>query len=567
MVVVGHGAREAGWQARGLDYSEDIRLDIAIMVAPLCIVLVVAAWFVPSISLQRLAELTQQAISEPAEQAQPLPESLGLQAKPRPVIAVDALRSPGLPRSHLIGSGPELSREIVMLISTGDLPPMPLASGLPVESPPRYYWRSSTYDRYIGSGWVTSEPQVTSYEAGQLAISSTVQAQRTVRQRVTLNTDVSALVYAAGTLVAADQPYQIAWRSNRDMFNARFLAQPESYRADSLVSLASEEQLRGVRAEYPDWVRERYLSLPENVPERVLSLARDLTATGRTPYDRAVAIEAYLRTYSYTLDLPAPPAGRDVVDYFLFDLKRGYCDYFAAAMVVLARAAGLPARLVVGYASGSYDFMNAQYVVSQADAHSWPEIYFNEYGWVEFEPTSGRAAIERPSALKQAAGRGGALLEPLTPAHTWWGDLGAALPLATLVLLVLALPAWLLADLWQLRRLPPRLVVGRLYERVHGLGKRLAVPMRAGDTPFEYAQSLQQRVRQLAPDQQRRTIVDASTRELSQLTELYVRTSYSPYMPDDIDRWQALQLWQRLRLRLWLVWLWQAARTMRRRRP
>jgi transglutaminase-like putative cysteine protease len=81
----------------------------------------------------------------------------------------------------------------------------------------------------------------------------------------------------------------------------------------------------------------------------VLALARDLTATEPTPFDRARAIEAYLRTYPYTLDLPSPKLDRDVVDYFLFDLRQGYCDYYATSMVVLARAAGLPARLAVGY--------------------------------------------------------------------------------------------------------------------------------------------------------------------------------------------------------------------------
>jgi transglutaminase-like putative cysteine protease len=567
MVVVSHGAREGRWRALRMDYSEDIRLDMAIVVTPLCVLLLLVAWFVPSISLQQLAEMTQQAIAEPARQAQPLPDSLGLKPQSRPLPATDALRAPGLPRSHLIGSGPELSQEIVMVISTGDLPPMPApaVNGLPVQAPPRYYWRSSTYDRYTGAGWITGEPQTLNYSAGQEAISPTVRAQRLVRQQVKLNADVGGLVYIAGTLLATDQDYRIAWRTNNDAFNARFANPPETYRADSLISVASEEQLRSVPADYPDWVRERYLQLPDKMPERVVSLARDLTATGRTPYDRAVAIESYLRTYSYTLDLPAPPAGRDVADYFLFDLKRGYCDYFSASMVVLARAAGLPARLVVGYASGAYDAMNAQYVVTQADAHSWPEIYFNEYGWVEFEPTSGRAAIERPSATKPVP-TSGVALPPLTPPHTLISDLGAAAPLILIAFLMLALPAWYVADLWRLRQMPPRLVVNRLFERLQTQGRRLTVPTHPGDTPYEYTSALARRVADLAPEERRQTMTESSARELSQLAELYVRSSYSPYQPDDIDRWHALRLWRRLNVRLWLAWLWQALRRLQLRR-
>ena len=112
--------------------------------------------------------------------------------------------------------------------------------------------------------------------------------------------------------------------------------------------------LRQSGENYPDWVSQRFLALPAEVPDRVKALAIRLTASGITPYDRAVAIEEYLRTYPIYLDVPYPPPQRDVTDYFLFDLKKGYCDYFATAMVVLARGAGIPARLAIGYATGTY---------------------------------------------------------------------------------------------------------------------------------------------------------------------------------------------------------------------
>ena len=85
----------------------------------------------------------------------------------------------------------------------------------------------------------------------------------------------------------------------------------------------------------------------------MLDLAKELTANMANPYDKAKAIEAYLRTYPYSLDIKPPPPDRDVADYFLFDQKIGYCDYYATSMVVLSRAVGLPARLVIGYANGS----------------------------------------------------------------------------------------------------------------------------------------------------------------------------------------------------------------------
>ena len=143
---------------------------------------------------------------------------------------------------------------------------------------------------------------------------------------------------------------------------------------------------------------QRYLALPPGIPMRVLELASELTGGAPTPLDRIRIIESYLRKIPYTLDLPAPPVDRDIVDYFLFDLKKGYCDYYATAMVVMARAIGVPARLAMGYASGSYDSANQRYLVTEADAHSWAEIYFPGYGWVEFEPTGGLPEVQRPGS-------------------------------------------------------------------------------------------------------------------------------------------------------------------------
>ena len=93
--------------------------------------------------------------------------------------------------------------------------------------------------------------------------------------------------------------------------------------------------------------------------------------------------------------MPPPEGLSDVADYFLFDLQRGYCDYYATAFVVLARLAGLPTRFVTGFAPGNWSMNEQLWIVTEADAHSWPEVYFPEVGWVPFEPTGGRPALER----------------------------------------------------------------------------------------------------------------------------------------------------------------------------
>ena len=89
--------------------------------------------------------------------------------------------------------------------------------------------------------------------------------------------------------------------------------------------------------DYPQQIRQYYLQLPDDLPARVRNLAFEITVNQTNPYDQAAAIETYLRQYPYTLDVPAPPAGRDQADFFLFDLQQGYCDYYATTMVVLAR--------------------------------------------------------------------------------------------------------------------------------------------------------------------------------------------------------------------------------------
>jgi hypothetical protein len=337
--------------------------------------------------------------------------------------------------------------------------------------------------------------------------------------------------------------------------------------------VVNEERLREDRSDYPAWVRDRYLELPESVPERVLALARDLTATEPTPYGRARAIETYLRRFPYTLDVPLPPGGRDVVDYFLFDLQKGYCDYYASAMAVLARAAGLPARLAVGYATGSYDWENARYVVTEADAHAWPEVYFPSHGWVRFEPTAAlpRAAhADEADALAWAEPEGA--LEPAGARWSilqwrWWKPV-----MGGLALLGLAAAGWWALDRRRLLGQRPVAALASLYGRLQRHGRRLKVPMRAGDTPHEFGRAFAGWMSGVAQGRSADRLargphgavqgrvgaaVTAGAEELAWLTGLYARASYSPRSPDAADQAQAVRVWGRLRWRLLLARLWQ----------
>jgi hypothetical protein len=133
--------------------------------------------------------------------------------------------------------------------------------------------------------------------------------------------------------------------------------------------------------------KDRYLQLPQNLDPRVADLAREITKDGTTPYEKASLIESYLRRkYRYTLNLTWTP-GPQPLPMFLFDAKTGHCEYFASAMAILGRAAGIPTRLVNGFQMGEFNPVGSDYIVRESDAHSWVEAYFPERGWTEFDAT------------------------------------------------------------------------------------------------------------------------------------------------------------------------------------
>ena len=174
----------------------------------------------------------------------------------------------------------------------------------------------------------------------------------------------------------------------------------EQYTLISSVSVATPQELIAAGEEYPVWVRDLYLQLPDTLPQRVVDLARSLTAEAETPYDKALAIRDYLRTLSYSLDIPAPAFDADGVDHFLFKVGSGYSGYFASAMAVMLRSVEVPARMAVGYGVGDED-ENGNIVVRDRNRHGWTEVFFPSYGWVEFEPTPGRSL---PAYVGDASG-------------------------------------------------------------------------------------------------------------------------------------------------------------------
>ena len=166
----------------------------------------------------------------------------------------------------------------------------------------------------------------------------------------------------------------------------------------SHVSTADDAQLRKASDSYPGYIMDHYLNYPVDLPVRIKNLAYLLTYQETNSFDKAASIEKYLRSdnFTYSRSIEAPPVGEDGVDFFLFESKTGYSDYFASAMAVMLRTLGIPSRLMAGYSSGEYNSVTNASTIRDSDSHGWVQVYFSEYGWIDFEPTP---AWHRPDRI------------------------------------------------------------------------------------------------------------------------------------------------------------------------
>ena len=184
-----------------------------------------------------------------------------------------------------------------------------------------------------------------------------------------------------------------------EMFIARNVRPGDAYSAEADVlrdpaGLKTVLEAAALRSDkhYED-VRALYTQLPDGIDARVYQLAASLADSGDSPYDTAQAILYFLQNnYAYTLDVDYPPRDRDFVSWFLIESREGYCSYFASAMAVLCRAAGIPARYVEGYSASPG--ASGVAVLTGWDAHAWVEVYFQGFGWVTFDPTAAARAAQ-----------------------------------------------------------------------------------------------------------------------------------------------------------------------------
>jgi transglutaminase-like putative cysteine protease len=544
------------WESRKVDYSDSIRYDVGQAVVFLTIVIGAVTFVTPSISWREIRDYLRERDRSSQNEAADL---LGIQ--PQRAAGQNVSRQkPSLPRDHLLSGGAALSQDVVMTIRTGELPP--IAGPSFTASAPRYYWRSTTYDVYVGAGWITSTPVPQRYQANTPLIPGLLTGYKALHLDVEMAQPEGKLFWS-GILFSTDAPIRADWRvrPQADLFadQATLLqadmfavaSKASAYKADSYVPRVTVEELRLASTNYPEEIVKRYLMLPGSVPDRVHELAREITVGKDNPYDRAKAIEAYLRAnYPYDLEVPAPPENQDVADYFLFELKKGYCDYYATAMVVLARSSGIPARFVSGYSPGSYDAANAEYIVRELNAHSWVEVYFPEIGWVEFEPTASQPEVEL--ALSKSEVTTAQPPESAAERLLYRFRLEKAIYWLSPILTILFICVlyFTLIERWWYLHLAPATAIEKMYRRLYRLGRPLAGERTRAETAYEFMYKLVNRIDEIKERSRFKKIFSSTCQDVELLTDMYQDSLFSDANIQKHEARKALSTWKHLRLRL-----------------
>ena len=259
----------------------------------------------------------------------------------------------------------------------------------------RFYLRGMAFDRYDGKSWTTrlshrralAESPAGTFTVRHVSSRSPRPLGQIIRQTILLEALDTAVLFAAPHPESISGQF-LAIQS--DPTGAIYLPFPASARLEYTVhsrpTPVAPADLQFQPAQYTELFSQHFLQLPES-SERVEALAREITQSKTSAYEKAQAIEAYLsRNYRYSLDIPSGVQRRPLEE-FLFERKTGYCEHYATAMVVLLRNVGVPARLVTGFLATEWNEYGNYYLVRQRDAHAWVEVHLPNSGWVTMDPT------------------------------------------------------------------------------------------------------------------------------------------------------------------------------------
>jgi len=383
---------QKSWRERRVFLSPDNSLDLTTTMAIAAGLIIVVSWTVPaSISSLDSAVKTWNRFTRPWRDLTQNMEN-----------AVEALESPsGGRRGEFFGSelalglGFPLSDSVMFSVEVPDLPTD--------QKPPRYYWRGRTYDYFAKEQWYTTGTTREDYSPAS-DIPTLINVEQREPAHFVFNTGQTTftLLYAPAQPVWVSRPgvtRTIPAGTGKDIISwSAFptLLAGETYQVDAVLNNPNIGQLREAGEDYPQWIIDKYLQLPEDFSPRIRQLAAEITAQSGTPYDQAVTITRYLRdNIEYAPTIEKTPRNKNTLEWILFEYKQGYCVYYASSEILMLRSLGIPARMAVGFAQGERTGENT-FTVRRFHAHAWPEVYFPGTGWVEFEPTANQIPLNRP---------------------------------------------------------------------------------------------------------------------------------------------------------------------------
>ena len=437
------------------------------------------------------------------------------------------------------------------------------------------FLRAFVYDVYTGSGWRAGDRDKKPQNAEINDLARLIEEARAqYRQPATVEVRVERkmpLFLTIGDPLAVNAPAEVETLAGEtDVISLRpeeSLEPGDTYASVGLASVAPVESLQAAGDDYSEPIVERYLQLPNELPESVVTLAEDITRGDGTPYEKAVTVETFLRRYATDTEEAPPPSGEDAVEYFLFQRSHGHPLYHSTSMVVMLRTLGIPSRLATGFLLLP-DAANAEgvYQVQMNNAFVWPEVYFPGLGWIPFSPSPQHPFPQRPETSPLPSGDatqpfdllfeifsptvdGGPPQSSLSPSPSAASGGTSPLP-AALIGLSCALAFVLASGLgfryaWN-RGLRGLSYPARVWQETSRLSSLAGFGRRPAQTPREFGRRLKEKVSDVA--------------DLPLLIDSYERAEYGGNSVDEDERLRLESLWRRLRKRL----LWHAL--FRRRR-
>ncbi len=256
----------------------------------------------------------------------------------------------------------------------------------------RYYWKGRSYDHYENGLWQSKETFVQHYGSVEI---NPYDAQSTLPGIFSFTYNYPREIIFTPQIVLevereADLVYFPISEESQDV---QSIVDNQLVHADEQIDILGGfydhdwEKLLASSENYPEWVRSRYLQLPPDLSQKISALAFDLSSQADSRIEKAISITNYLRNTFRYKDSVMIPQGEDPIEWFLFEGREGFCNYFATAEVLMLRSIGIPARMVVGYSQGERLSENDEFLVKVKDSHSWVEAFFPESGWIILEPT------------------------------------------------------------------------------------------------------------------------------------------------------------------------------------